>query len=264
MGRSPYVTARRLADLSGSLSPRDRDVLTTLRRVRVASGQHLERLHFTDVTRRQTRSVLASLVARRLVSRLPRVVGGVRAGSAGYVYALDVAGLRLLQLGQPRPQRPWSIGQTFLAHSLAVTQLYVELVEADRTGGLRLVEFATEPACWRWFSGPGGGRVALKPDGFAVVRLGGFEDTWFLEVDRATESMPTISRKADAYRQYWQSGTEQAHGGVFPVVLWLVPDARRQAAFVDALGRQPADAWQLFQVALLAEGVQHIARGAVS
>ena len=105
-----YVTAHRLAELEQTLSDRDREVLTTLARVRVATARQLYQLHFEGVTRRQARAVLASLSGRQLITRLPRVVGGVRAGSTGYVYTLDLAGIRLMHPDHMRPQRPWSVG----------------------------------------------------------------------------------------------------------------------------------------------------------
>jgi hypothetical protein len=259
-----YVTASRLAELDRTLAGRDWAIIATLARVRVATVGQLERTCFAEVSRRQARQSLASLADRRVVARLPRVVGGVRAGSAGYVYALDVAGLRLARPDQARPQRPWSVGTAFLAHSLAVTEVYVRLVEHGRTGALRLVEFVAEPGCWRTFFGPGGGRLVLKPDAFVVVRLGGYEDRWFIEVDRGTEASTTLARKCEVYRWYWASGTEQARTGVFPRVLWVVPDERRYQSLVEVLGRQPAEAWALFTVATFEQVVERMAAGAAS
>ena len=109
--RSRYVThGSGAASSRRHLSDRERAVLGTLHRVRVATVAQLERLHFTDVTRRQARAVLAAMVERRLIARLPRQVGGVRAGSAGYVYVLDVAGQRLTPHRRPAVQRPWPVG----------------------------------------------------------------------------------------------------------------------------------------------------------
>jgi hypothetical protein len=261
--RGLYVTARRLVELERSLSDRDREVLTTLARVRVATARQLYQLQFEGVTRRQARAALASLAGRRLITRLPRVVGGVRAGSTGYVYTLDLAGIRLMHPDHARPQRPWSVGHAFLDHSLAITDLYVRLVEEHRTGRLTLADFVTEPGCWRRFHGAGGARVVLKPDAAVRLLVGRFEDRWFIEVDRGTESRTALARKCDLYRQYWQTGGEQARAnGIFPKVLWLVPDERRQAALVDVIGRQPAYAWPLFAVALEGEAVERLLRGA--
>lgn len=260
--RARYMTARRVAVLGAALSDRDRQVLATLSRVRVATALQLQHLHFADVSARQARHVLASLTERGLLARLRRVVGGVRAGSAGYVYTLGPAGVRLAAESGRRPQKPWELGALFLAHSLAVTQLYAQLVSASRAGRFALLDFAAEPACWRSFHGPGGGRVVLKPDAALRLGLGAYEDRWFVEVDRGTESLSTVARKCELYRQYWQSGIEQARSGVFPRVLWLVPDAHRYDALVDVIGRLPAEAWPLFAVAPMGEATERLARGA--
>jgi len=260
--RAAYITARRLLELDSGLSVRDRAILGTVARVRVASGAQLVRLHLGDIRPRQGREVLASLVARGLLARLPRQVGGVRAGSAGFVYSLGIAGQRLTRPQGSRPQRPWQVSSRFLDHSLAVTELLVRLTEADRAGELWLVDFQTEPASWRTFTALGGGRAVLKPDAEVTIRLGRYEDRWFVEVDRATESGPTLLRKCQQYVSYWQSGVEQAAREVFPQVLWLVPDAARQTQLVEVLGQLPAEAWRLFTVAVYADGVARLTQGA--
>ena len=254
-----YVTASRLVQLARSLTAREQAVLSTVARMRLVTGGQLRRLHFTDVSRRQTRAVLTSLTDRRLLARLPRAVGGVRAGSAGFVYALDIAGQRLASPGGRRRHRPWTPGVAFLAHTLEITEVYVRLVEAVRAGRLVLEDFATEPACWRSFHGPGGVQLVLKPDAAVTVRLGGFVDRWFVEVDRGTEATTTIARKGDVYRLYWASGREQADTGVFPRVLWLVPDEHRHEQLVDVLDRQPA---ALFVVNVFDTVVERVVAGA--
>ncbi|MCM3920626.1 replication-relaxation family protein [Frankia sp. AiPs1] len=254
-----YVTARQVAALDATITPREREIVATVARVRVASGAQLVRLHLTGVSARQARGVLSSMVARRLLGRLPRRVGGVRAGSAGFVYTLDVAGQRLMTPERTRWQRPWPVGSLFLAHSLAVAELYVSLREAEAAGRLAVADFQAEPASWRGFPGPGGGRVVLKPDARVTVRLGRWEDVWMVEADRATESLPTVKKKAELYVRYWQSGRE---GEVFPRVLWLVPDEARRGQLLAVLGRLPADTWQLFTVATFDEAVGRMMQGA--
>jgi hypothetical protein len=256
-----YVTSKMLAELRSALTPRQHQVLTTLDRVRLATSLQLERLHFTDVSRRQARRALTRMTHQRLLLRLPRIVGGPSAGSGGYVFGLDTAGARLIADDGKRRQ-PWSIGLPFLNHTLAVTELYVRLVEAHRLGALELTSFTSEPKCWRRFAGPGGGRVTLKPDANVVTRLGKYEDRWLLEVDRGTEPPSTLKTKCEQYRRYWQTGTEQARTGIFPRVLFVVPNAKRVAVLVDVFGKQPTQAWDLFRVTVFDEAVTTIAAGA--
>ncbi len=260
---SRFVTSKRVQQLRESLSERDWEIISTLARVRVATAAQLESLHFADVARRRARRRLASLTGRRVLARLPRTVGGPKAGSSGHVYALDVAGQRLSDLAAGgRPGRPWVLGAAFLAHSLAVTEVYVRLVLAERQGTLRVIRFSAEPKSWRSFFGPGAARVVLKPDACAVLLVDGDEDHWFVEVDISTESAPTLARKCNLYRSYWQSGAEEAESGVFPRVLWLVPNERRAEVVRGVIRRQPAQAVELFDVALTAAVVKRVLQGA--
>lgn len=257
------VSARRLAALRSGLSDRDWQIVTTLARVRVATADQLERLWFADVSRRRAQQRLTALTKRRIIARLPRAIGGVRAGSRGHVYSLDVVGARLAGLSDGRRSHgPQPVGRPYLAHALAISEVYTGLVVADRAEQLRLVRFVAEPGCWRSFYGAGGARTTLKPDGLAVVALDGYEDHWFLELDLGTESAAAITRKLGVYRSYWQSGTEQNRTGVFPKILWLVPDAGRAAVLSGIIARQPVEAQMLFVVALQADVVARMRQGA--
>lgn len=259
------VTSKRVYELRESLGEREWEIIGSLARVRVATSSQLIDLHLSGVGLRRAQRILTALVQRRVLARLPRTIGGPSAGSLGHVYVLDVAGQRLADLADGgRVRRPWAMGTRFLAHSLAVTDVYVRLVRAERAGSLRLARFAGEPASWRSFVTSGGGRAVLKPDAYAVVLVGGWEDHWFIEVDLDTEHVPAIASKCAVYRGYWQSGAEEARTGVFPRVLWLVPDEPRAHVIREVIRRQPGDAIGLFDVALSRAAVGRIRRGAGS
>jgi Replication-relaxation len=260
---SRYVTSKRLQRLHADLTERDWQIISTLARVRVATTSQLVALHIADVTLRRAQRKLASLTHKRILARLPRTVGGSQAGSSGHAYALDVAGQRLSYLATGgRPGRPWPLGAGFLAHSLAITEVYVQLVLAERAGRLRIDRFAGEPASWRTFFGPGGGRVVLKPDAYAVLLVGDYEDHWFIEVDRGTEHAPTIGRKCGVYRSYRRTGREQGEQGVFPRVLWLVLDEQRADEIRQLIRRQPDKSAAMFDVALASAVVERVLQGA--
>lgn len=254
--RGRYVTARRLTQLEGGLSARDRAIVETLDRLRVATTGHVARVHFADLTSasraRQAPRTLRRLEALRVVRCLDRRLGGIRAGSKAAIWALDTAGQRLASASGPaggtQPRQPWTPGLAFLAHRLAVSESYVGLVEATRSGPAELLEFTAEPACWRRFTSPYGGSDWLKPDAFVRVGTGDYERGAFVELDRDNESAPTLGRKLATYRRYWESGREQARRGYFPRVVVAVPDEARKAVAVDLCGRQPAEAWPLFRV----------------
>lgn len=230
----PRKGRRQLARLVLDLSDRDRAVVRSVSELRLASARQLERLHFlvpdqhaTPLTAARTaRRTLERLTRDRLLVRLERRIGGMRAGSASFIYALGPVGQRVL--GDDGPRRRFrEPSAVFVAHTMAVTELYVRLHEAARHGELQLLAgVETEPACWRSVL-TGGGRAVLKPDLFTVTGNDDYEYRWFVEVDLGTEHAPAIVRKCRAYQAYYRSGAEQAEHGVFPRVLWVTQDDRR-------------------------------------
>lgn len=233
---------RRLRQLTLTLSERDRRILADLDRFRFLTGSQLQYLHFhdhktTSAATRICRRTLARLAAHRLITHLDRRIGGLHAGSSGYVWRLGVVGDRLLRQsrgdgGRARHKEP---SARHLGHCLAVADCHLQLVDLGRRGEAELLDVETEPTCWRRFLGNGGQHETLKPDLFAVTASGDYEDHWFVEVDRATESLPTLLRKCGQYERYRRSGQEQQNGGVFPRVVWVVPDERRQARLLAGL-----------------------------
>lgn len=261
---APGVSPVRLAGLGNQLTERECEILATLAKLRLACTRQIEALHFTDASplanARHARRVLVKLADLGLVSRLERRVGGVRAGSAGYVWSLGVAGQALVTrrgpAGGSKLQSPWTPGRAFLAHRLSISGLYVELVQAGRAGELELLRFEAEPTAWRSFTGAHGAPVRLKPDAYVQVGLGEYLDSYFVEVDLATESPGVIARKAVVYRSYWQTGREQAtHDGVFPLIAFLVPTPARARVVTQVLHQQPVDTSGLFRVGLLTDAV---------
>jgi Replication-relaxation len=243
--------------LDERLSQRDLAVVAAVAELRHLTARQLERWHYPGATplarARAARRGLERLTRLGVLARLERRVGGVRAGSAGYVYGLDLAGQRLAAaygwLAPGRARRLRESGHAFIRHTLAVAEVHIRLIEAERGGALELLERESEPTCWRPYVGAGGAGQTLKPDAFAVVGAGEDELSWFLEVDRGTESAATIERKLAAYLAYWRSGQEAARRGVHPRTLWLAPDARRIGQLASAAGRLPAETWPLFRVA---------------
>jgi hypothetical protein len=204
---------------------------------------------------------LTGLVQRRVIARLGRSIGGQRAGSEGWTYAPDVAGKRLLNPDQRRQWQPWTPDSHHLRHALAVSELYVQLKELERLGTIELERFDTEPTCWRFFHGPGGAPLVLKPDAFVATATADYLDSWFIEIDRSTEPMTVIAAKVKTYCRYWQSGREQMTEGVFPTVLFAVPDTTRRTQLLDTLSQLPPEHSQLFQVATADTVVRAMATG---
>lgn len=257
---------RSLRQVEAHLSERDRAILTDLGKFRLLTGRHIERLHFADgsplTAARKSRSTLQRLYAQKLISRLDRRIGGIRAGSSGYIYALTASGQRIASrhgpAGGSRLRRHWEPSRLFTEHLLAISELYVGLVEADRAGAIELLDFQAEPACWRSWHGHGGEVRYVKPDALVQLAVGEVEAACFVEVDRGTESLSVIRRKSQAYVDYWHTGVEQARHELFPSVLWLTTDARRAEQIVDELARLDPETWKLFRVDQLARGIDAV------
>lgn len=238
-----YVTAERVRQVAAAMSPLQVGILRDVATARIINTRQLQRLH--DVSglsaTRQFRRALASMVDKGLLGTLDRRIGGpAGAGSSPHIYRLDIAGQRWLELtgNGGRARRPWTPRPSFLEHALHVAELYVILRELERASDLELLHFQGEPDCWRRFA-DGYSTTILKPDAYTVTATRDYEDRFFIEVDLSTESTPTLNRKLDVYGRYWQSGTEQRSTGVFPFVLWFVPDGHRLAVLTDVISRRP-------------------------
>lgn len=223
--------SRRLSRLQSSLSERDRAVLRSVGQLRLASSRHLEALHYGDAATpltaaRKARRSLQRFVDHGLLRRLERQVGGLHAGSAAYIYALTDRGQLLVDLPGAR-RRAGEPAWQFVQHTLAIADLFVAIHEACRASDRELIDIQTEPDAWRAWTNLGGGSETLKPDLYVSVGVGDDELRWFVEVDRGTEHRPTLLRKCRAYQAYYETGVEQTREGVFPRVLWLVPDKAR-------------------------------------
>lgn len=251
----PYFTAKRIAHLEQGLAPRERAIIDTLDRLRVATTDQLKRIDCADLTprsaARRAPALLAGLAERRIVAKLERQVGGIRAGSRSAVWSLDLAGQRLASVCGPAGgrslRRPWTPSLAFLAHRLAVSECYAALTERCQSESVELLDFDAEPLSWRRYASPFGGTRYLKPDAFARLGVGDFERGAFIEVDRATEGRSALAGKLRAYRQYWETGREQQRRNYFPRVVFAVPDEDRKAVLVDLCAAQPDETWPLWQ-----------------
>jgi hypothetical protein len=263
------ISSAHLDRIASDLTSPDRAVLRLVARVRLCSGAQLERLFWHEgnpnTCARQARRSLGQLAAWRILDRLPRSVGGRRAGSRGYIYSVGPSGARLLaRENGVRVRRLSAPGDRYVAHTLAIAELVVQLQEADRAGALEVIEVQTEPECWRGFLGPFASRRILKADLFVRVGVGALEDRWFLECDMATEASGALLSKANRYAEHHRSGREQHEHGIYPRVLFVVPDARREQQIEGVFERLPAQARRLFTICQFNETITRLATEANS
>lgn len=239
MSRS-RISSARLRLLAEELSGRYTTPLPHLGRVRLLTGGQLDRLLAEpelspETTGRVRRRIMARLTELGLVAMLRRRVGGIRAGSVGHLYTLTTAGHRFLALqnGGPEPARKQSShmpGDLFLTHTLAVSGVYVDLIEHTHTGTFSVHSFSTEPHCWH----PTGNGAYLRPDAYVILRTGAVGQCWWLEIDAGTETTPRLRAKARTYTNFLSSGGVGPNG-VPPRVLFTTPDQARADVITDLL-----------------------------
>lgn len=258
-----YVSAKGVKRLRDQLSERDMAIIHQVDELRLMSGRQIQALHFPagvhiselSATRARQR-VLMRLIRDEVLTPLARRVGGVRAGSAGIVVGPGLLAQRVLRAPGPR-RRPYEPTSRFFDHTLAVSQLVVDLTVAARDGRIESVEYESEPSCWREFASISGRRV-LKPDLRLALGVDGYDLRWFCEIDQATESLPTVLKKCRLYAEYYQTGVEQAKHGVFPRVCWMVPDEVRADRIKEAIDRDRQLPDRLFVVTTAAQAVARL------
>ena len=239
------VSVPRLVALADEMPLRERQIVETVARLSLVSGRQLSDLFFSSFAvsvdaasrARLIRRALERLVATRALERLERRQGGAGGGSGSWVYALGPAGRRLIAYwageGLPRSHTTHEPGAVWTTHTLAVSDLYVRLRAAEHAGRVELLTFDAEPACWRTYTRLGGAAATLKPDAYVRLGNGEFEDAFFIECDLGSERRGQLTRQHRAYGEYFRAGVEQTKTGVFPLVLWVVPDTRRAALLKD-------------------------------
>lgn len=233
-----------LQRISSQLSERDWAIVRFLRQHRYATTSQLRRMFFREhasqsaATRACVR-VLDRLLTQRILTRLDRRVGGVRHGSASFVWCLDVLGDRLTREPSQARRRYHEPSFAFLAHTLTMTDVHVQLAEAASTDAFQLTAVQVETEAWRPYVAPGGAQRLLKPDLMITISSDAYDDHWYLEVDLGTESLPVLLRKCIAYEDYRRTGRPQAEHGVFPRILWLLPTRGRVARFSAAITADP-------------------------
>ncbi len=255
--------------LTRLLSDRELAVIRSVAAFRYLTGHQIEQLHFQghatkDTAARTRRRVLERLATGSFLDQLPRQIGGVRGGPGPHVFTLGTVGYRVVhgearRSGAPRGGGP---STTFLPHTLAVAQVGIDITTATGRPGIERVAIETEPSCWRSYQRGLGGTETLKPDLYAEIITNEFEDHWFIEVDRATESLTAIRTKCQAYLDYYRTGIEQRQSHVFPQVLWSVPTDQRASQIEDVISRMTNVPDGLFTVTIASRTVERILGGA--
>jgi hypothetical protein len=241
-----------LQRLSTRLSDRDWGILRFLHQHHYATTDQLRRVFFAahaspSAAIRACVRVLDRLLGKRILTRLERRIGGVRHGSAGFVWCLDTIGDRLTRPEDSPRRRMHEPSFPFLTHMLAVSETHVQLQEAARAEAFQVNVLQVETEAWRDYVTLSGVRSILKPDLMVTVSSDNYDDHWYLEIDLGTESLPVLLRKCRMYEEYRRTGRAQAEHGVFPRVLWVLPTPERVARLTGAIATEPQLPERLFR-----------------
>ena len=258
MNRSPTVAAARFSSLvPAPIHPMQARLLALVAVHRFATTTQLARLTAPEYTSsasalRQTQRHLASLAQQRLLTNLERRVGGWQGGSAVTIWAATTRGQRLVAADEgeevPRRQRPREVSTTFLDHLLAITEVRTSIEEAVRQEADTEAAVALEPDCWRTALSPSGQVQVLRPDLAVTVTSPSYEDRYLVEVDRATENPGRVIATCWRYQEHQATSARASDGGVFPLVVWLVPGDRRRHRLERAIAHSTGLLRELFRV----------------
>jgi len=229
-----------------SMCERDWGVVRLVADHRYLATRQIEGFFFHDhasalTAARVCRRVLRRLADQRVLQPLERRIGGIRAGSASYVWHVGPIGQRLLGGHRRRAHEP---SQLFLGHSLAVADAHLGLVQADRATALALERVDLEPDCWRAYTGLGGSREVLKPDLYVITLDPAdpdYELRWFIEIDLGTENLARLMGKC---RRYQEAARSEGEG--FPMVVWAMTNDPAAERLREAVGRDDSLDARLF------------------
>ncbi|MFI1354870.1 replication-relaxation family protein [Streptomyces sp. NPDC020898] len=216
------------------LSARDMEVVRVVGRFYQLASSHVATLLFPDTTGTPVDRTLARLVRLEALNRIGRRATGPQGGAGAYVYQLGARGWWLLgREGRYRPYR--SINH----HALRVADVYVDLVTAERAGGIKILHAELEQPIGN-----------ARPD--LTVELGLVQQrqktSYAIEVDLGSEKPRIITAKCAAYIEAFKRGLRDP----FPYVLFLVPDEWRKSEVSRVLGRL-AEGREVFSVGLFDE-----------
>lgn len=247
---------RQLETIAEQLDPTDYRLLNLLGTHRYATTRQLSDINRITNVYANARSALRQTTRRLnrhhalgLIDHLARRIGGVRAGSTGYIWYLREPGHRLTTPDQPRRYRHSEPSRTFLAHTLAITEARLVIERAAHDVGGHLSVLRTEPDCWRQWLLPGGGRRWLKPDLEAITTTAtDDEDHWLFEIDLDTENPARLLTKCHDYQDHLNTGTEQASAGYYPQVVWIMNNPRRAARLTEQIAADHTFTPGLFKI----------------
>jgi hypothetical protein len=208
-----------------SFQHRDLSLLRDLFESRVMTSAHAAALHFGG-SRDAAKKRLQKLKAAGYIGERPRCstepsVLFLTAKAFSHLRAEGVL-TQYPALSARSLEKRARVSEITLRHELEVMDVKAGFHQAARkTQNVSIAEFSTWPALHQFEVSHDGFRETLvKPDGFIRIHEkesdGTSEHTFFLEVDRSTETLDTLVSRAACYLQYYRSGGFAVKNGATP------------------------------------------------
>jgi hypothetical protein len=175
---------------------------------------------------------LARLCRYQYLLRIGRRTSEYKGGSPPFVYQLGPRGWRLVERTDRWQRRAMS------EHCLRRADVFVAIRQAENRDTVQLQSCELEEPIGKTRADMAI-KLALPSEGTYV--------SYFIEIDLGTERPSRIAEKCNAY---WQAFNEQ-DGGIFPWVLYLVPDTWRESEVRRVIARLEPEAHELFKVCQL-------------
>jgi hypothetical protein len=210
------------------LQDRDFALLRGLFESRIMTAEHIAAIHF-DGKPEATKKRLQKLKSASLITERKR-----RVNEPSILFltrkAFKVLSDHGLLSGYPPMnaaslERRAQVSELTLRHELEVMDVKAAFHSAiAETGQFILAEFGTWPLMYQFETcshDHGRGEVLVRPDGFIRIhereRDGGVsEHTFFLELDRSSETQDTLVARAACYLEYYKSGGFAVRNGADP------------------------------------------------
>lgn len=236
------------------VSPQERMLLDLVGRHPFLSAESLATVLGWETRRARERR--ARLIRRGLISLLDASEAG--AWPADELTELTESGLRFLAaqqglslVGAVRfnglagggPARPMGTRELLLRnldHTVGTDAIFVHLRGTLSNGGV-----SRDDAVLEWRNAAACSRRRVRPDGYAMIRLGGRLYGFFLEYDRGTMSARDYAKKWAAYYDYRDSRDFERDYDGFPTILVVTTDNTveeriARTARAASVGRSPA------------------------
>lgn len=196
------------------LAEREREIVQLVGRFKQLTTKQIKALAFPDQPYNPQARYLRRLLENKMLALVTEPLrGGVRGGSAQYVYQLGKRGREMYGWGR----RGHSI--VINHHQLRVVEAYIALFEADRRGDIRLLHWSTEPDCHISFGG-----ITLKPDMYVDIAYqqngNWLRNTFWLEIDLGTEHKRQILEKISTYKLAYEVSGDYPLDK-YPTTVWL-------------------------------------------